>query len=171
MESASCNLSWPTKCAIWPTKLQSVWPVVQNNYFLLCYPHPPTLPFHPPPPSSTLGSNSTAVPLLVNSIHRLTLSSEEIYTFSVSVDASTSNYSAFVFQVHAEGHNLTLRNTSSDCVVERECATNGECGFQLGVCVYVHVCVCVHVYACVCVCACACVCVCVCVRGVGDRHI
>ena len=55
------------------------------------------------------------------------------------MDASTSNYSAFVFQVHAEGHNLTLRNTSSDCVVERECATNGECGSQLGVCV----CVCV----------------------------
>ena len=102
----------------------------------LTNPYPPTLPLHPPPP---LGSNSTAVPLLVNSTHRLTLSSEELYTFSVSVDASTSNYSAFVFQVHAEGHNLTLRNTSSDCVVERECATNGECGSQLGVCV----CVCV----------------------------
>ena len=26
MESASCNFSWPTKCAVWPTKLQSVWP-------------------------------------------------------------------------------------------------------------------------------------------------
>ena len=26
MESASCNFSWPIKCAVWPTKLQSVWP-------------------------------------------------------------------------------------------------------------------------------------------------
>ena len=33
MESASCNFSWPTKCAVWPTKLQSVWPFGQLSNF------------------------------------------------------------------------------------------------------------------------------------------
>ena len=33
MESASCNFSWPTKCAVWPTKLQSVWQFGQLSNF------------------------------------------------------------------------------------------------------------------------------------------
>ena len=35
MKSASCNFSWPTKCAVWPTKLQSVWPFGQLSKIII----------------------------------------------------------------------------------------------------------------------------------------
>ena len=35
MKSASCNFSWPTKCAVWPTKLQSVWPFGQLSIIII----------------------------------------------------------------------------------------------------------------------------------------
>ena len=35
MESAPCSFSWPTKCAIWPTKLQSVWPFGQLSKIII----------------------------------------------------------------------------------------------------------------------------------------
>ena len=35
MKSASCNFSWPTKCAVWPTKFQSVWPFGQLSKIII----------------------------------------------------------------------------------------------------------------------------------------
>ena len=63
------------------------------------------------------------------------LKSAETYNFSVTVPQETQAiYSAFVFQVHSDEHNVTLTNTSASCNSTRECVTTGNnvmCDFRM----------------------------------------
>ena len=123
-----CSRSVDTYCImLWKGKvrLKYLQHIIWPHQSVMGLPNNPFAP--PPPPPTHTHTDAVDFNLLPDTPpQRLTLQPFTNYSFAVDATSGwRNNQSAFVFQLHTQQCNITLKNSSPQCTDTLECTTSG----------------------------------------------